>query len=42
MVLHRMPQHIHTVCMGFYGTDLHEAIPAIVEVKDYLDANDAV
>jgi len=42
MVLHRMPQHIRTVCMEFYGTDLHEAVPAIVEVKDYLDANDAV
>jgi FAD/FMN-containing dehydrogenase/Fe-S oxidoreductase len=38
-VLHRMPDHIRTVCMEFYGTDLHEAVPAIVEVKNYLDGN---
>ena len=42
MVLHRMPEHVRTVCMEFYGTDLHEAVPAIVEVKDYLDANQDV
>ena len=36
-VLHRMPEHIRTVCLEFYGTDLHEAVPAIVEIKDYLD-----
>ena len=42
LVLHRMPEHIRTVCMEFYGTDLHEAVPAIVEVKDYLDANQDV
>ncbi len=39
-ILHRMPDHIRTVCMEFYGTDLQEAVPAIVEVKDYLDANE--
>ena len=38
-ILHRMPDHIRTVCMEFYGTDLQEAVPAIVEVKDHLDAN---
>ncbi len=38
-ILHRMPEKIRTVCMEFYGTDLHEAVPAIVEVKDYLDTN---
>ena len=42
LVLHRMPENIRTVCMEFYGTDLHEAVPAIVEVKDYLDNNKAV
>ena len=42
LVLHRMPEHIRTVCMEFYGTDLHEAVPAIVEVKDYLDSNKVV
>jgi FAD/FMN-containing dehydrogenase/Fe-S oxidoreductase len=36
-ILHRMPPQIRTVCMEFYGTDLHEAVPAIVEAKDYID-----
>ena len=36
-ILHRMPDNIRTVCLEFYGTDLHEAVPAIVEIKDYLD-----
>ncbi|MEE9302390.1 MAG: FAD/FMN-binding oxidoreductase [Thiotrichaceae bacterium] len=38
-ILHRMPEKVRTVCMEFYGTDLHEAVPAIVEIKDYLDGN---
>ncbi|EIJ36088.1 DUF3683 domain-containing protein [Thiothrix nivea] len=37
-ILHRMPDQIRTVCLEFYGTDLHEAVPAIVEVKNYLDS----
>lgn len=37
-VLHRMPKHIRTVCLEFYGKDLRRAVPAIVETKDYLDA----
>ena len=37
-ILHRMPDQIRTVCLEFYGTDLHEAVPAIVEIKDYLDS----
>ena len=41
-ILHRMPDHIRTVCMEFYGTDLQEAVPAIVEVKDFLDNNQNV
>lgn len=41
-ILHRMPDQARTVCMEFYGTDLQEAVPAIVEVKNYLDGNDAV
>ncbi len=36
-VLHRMPQHIRTVCLEFYGNDLGRAVPAIVETKKYLD-----
>ena len=41
-ILHRMPEQVRTVCMEFYGSDLQEAVPAIVEVKDYLDANQDV
>ena len=41
-VLHRMPEHIRTVCLEFYGKDLREAVPAIVEIKDDLDADDQV
>ncbi len=37
-VLHRMPKHIRTVCLEFFGT-VAEATPAIVEIKDYLDAH---
>ncbi len=36
-ILHHMPEQIRTICLEFYGTDLHEAVPAIVEIKDYLD-----
>ncbi|OOG24808.1 FAD-linked oxidase [Thioalkalivibrio denitrificans] len=41
-VLHRMPKHIRTVCLEFYGDDLHEAVPAIVEIKDRLDGDPQV
>jgi FAD/FMN-containing dehydrogenase/Fe-S oxidoreductase len=37
-VLHRMPMHMRTVCLEFFGSDLRRAVPAIVETKDYLDA----
>ena len=37
-ILHKMPQHIRTVCLEFFGDDLRRAVPAIVETKDYLDA----
>ena len=36
-VLHRMPKHIRTVCMEFFGHARH-AIPSIVEIKNFLDA----
>ena len=36
-VLHRMPPHIRTVCLEFFG-QAREAIPAIVEIRDYLEA----
>jgi FAD/FMN-containing dehydrogenase/Fe-S oxidoreductase len=41
-VLHRMPKHIRTVCLEFYGDDLHEAVPAIVEIKNRLDGDGQV
>ncbi|MBK8452381.1 MAG: DUF3683 domain-containing protein [Thiofilum sp.] len=41
-ILHRMPDNIRTVCLEFYGTDLHQAVPAIVEIKDYVDGRDDV
>jgi FAD/FMN-containing dehydrogenase/Fe-S oxidoreductase len=37
-ILYRMPSHARTVCMEFFGADLRESVPAIVETKDYLDS----
>ena len=41
-ILHRMPEHVRTVCLEFFGTDLNRAVPAIVEIKDFVDARDDV
>ncbi len=38
-VLHRMPSCTRTVCLEFFGNDMRRAVSAIVEIKDYLDAN---
>ena len=35
-VVHRMPSHIRTVCLEFFG-QARDAIPSIVEIKNYLD-----
>jgi len=35
-LLHKMPQHIRTVCLEFFGHARH-AIPSIVEIKNFLD-----
>ncbi|MGA0891209.1 MAG: FAD-binding and (Fe-S)-binding domain-containing protein, partial [Burkholderiaceae bacterium] len=35
-VLHRMPGHVRTVCLEFFG-NAQEAVPSIVEIKNYLD-----
>ncbi|WP_019447103.1 FAD/FMN-binding oxidoreductase [Cupriavidus sp. BIS7] len=35
-ILHRMPKHMRTVCLEFFGQP-RDAIPSIVEIKDYLD-----
>ncbi len=42
MVLHRMPEHLRTVCLEFYGSDLHTAVPAITEIRDDLLADEQV
>ena len=36
-ILHRMPAQVRTLCLEFFGTDLELAVPAIVEIKDYID-----
>jgi len=38
-ILHRMPKHVRTVCLEFFG-HVALAVPAIVEIKDYLDATE--
>jgi len=40
-ILHRMPAHTRTVCLEFFGS-MREAVPAIVEVKAYVDAHPGV
>ncbi|HEY0490733.1 MAG TPA: FAD/FMN-binding oxidoreductase [Telluria sp.] len=35
-ILHKMPKHTRTVCLEFFG-HARDAIPSIVEIKDYLD-----
>ncbi len=37
-ILHRMPPAIRTVCLEFFGP-VRASTPAIVEIKDYLDAH---
>ncbi|RDI13819.1 FAD/FMN-binding oxidoreductase [Comamonas sp. AG1104] len=36
-VVHRMPAHTRTVCMEFFG-NAKDAVPSIVEIKDYMFA----
>jgi FAD/FMN-containing dehydrogenase/Fe-S oxidoreductase len=36
-ILHRMPAHVRTVCLEFFG-QAKDAVPSIVEIKAYLDA----
>jgi len=37
-VLHRMPKHIRTVCLEFFG-QARDAIPSIVEIQRFLEPN---
>ena len=41
-ILHRMPQQVRTLCLEFFGADIGKAVPAIVELKNYLDQHDQV
>jgi FAD/FMN-containing dehydrogenase/Fe-S oxidoreductase len=36
-ILHKMPKHTRTICLEFFG-QARDAIPSIVEIKNYLDA----
>ena len=36
-ILHKMPKYTRTVCLEFFG-QARDAIPSIVEIKDFLDA----
>ncbi|MBM3351512.1 MAG: DUF3683 domain-containing protein [Betaproteobacteria bacterium] len=36
-ILHRMPKYVRTLALEFFG-NVSNAVPAIVEIKDYLDA----
>jgi FAD/FMN-containing dehydrogenase/Fe-S oxidoreductase len=36
-ILHRMPKYTRTVCLEFFGL-VGDSVPAIVEIKDHLDA----
>ena len=35
-ILHKMPQHVRTLCLEFFDL-ARAAVPAIVEIKDYID-----
>jgi FAD/FMN-containing dehydrogenase/Fe-S oxidoreductase len=36
-ILHKLPKHARTVCLEFFG-QARDAIPSIVEIKNYLDS----
>ncbi|MBN4063802.1 DUF3683 domain-containing protein, partial [Cardiobacterium sp. AH-315-I02] len=39
-LLHKMPEHKRTICLEFFGTDISDAVPAIIEVKQLVDADE--
>jgi FAD/FMN-containing dehydrogenase/Fe-S oxidoreductase len=39
-VVHRMPKHVRTVCLEFFGNP-KDAVPSIVEIKDFMFAESA-
>ena len=40
-ILHKMPKYVRTICLEFFGNVSH-AVPAIVEIKDFLDQSNDV
>lgn len=42
LLLHRMPKHVRTICMEFYGHDLRQAVLGITEVKDLIDSTEGI
>ena len=40
-IVHKMPAHVRTVCLEFFGS-AKDAVPSIVEIKDYLFARSDV
>ncbi|MCP4125456.1 MAG: DUF3683 domain-containing protein, partial [Gammaproteobacteria bacterium] len=41
-ILHRMPEHVRTVCMEFFGADLTNGVTAILDIRDLIDDSDGV
>ncbi|HWA39154.1 MAG TPA: FAD/FMN-binding oxidoreductase [Burkholderiales bacterium] len=40
-ILHRMPAHVRTVCLEFFGR-ARDAVPAIVEIKNFIGKSEKV
>ena len=40
-ILHKMPEHIRTVCLEFFGS-VSDAVPSIVQITEYLKEFDGV
>ncbi len=38
-ILHRMPENIRTVCLEFFGSDLHQSVSTIVDIIDLAERN---
>ena len=37
-ILHKQPKYLRTLCLEFFGSNLKLAVPAIVEIKNYVDS----
>jgi FAD/FMN-containing dehydrogenase/Fe-S oxidoreductase len=41
-ILHRMPKHLHTLCLEFFGTDLKQAVSSIVEIIELVERDEDI